>query len=95
MTIDLQNDFLSYLADHAGEPGSQLPPLTELSQTLGISVSKLREQMEVARALGLVSIRPRTGIQTRQRSGPRPTNAAKLDGAADTAKQRFNVVLTD
>lgn len=65
MTIDLQNDFLSYLADHAGEPGSQLPPLTELSQTLGISVSKLREQMEVARALGLVSIRPRTGIQTR------------------------------
>jgi len=64
MTIDLQNDFLSYLADHAGEPGSQLPPLTELSQTLGISVSKLREQMEVARALGLVAIRPRTGIQT-------------------------------
>jgi len=64
MTVDLQNDFLSYLANHAGEPGSQLPPLTELSQTLGISVSKLREQMEVARALGLVAIRPRTGIQT-------------------------------
>jgi DNA-binding FadR family transcriptional regulator len=65
MTIDLENDFIRYLADHASEPGSQLPPLTELSQTLGISVSKLREQMEVARALGLVEIRPRTGIQTR------------------------------
>lgn len=65
MTIDLENDFLSYLAGQAGEPGSQLPPLTEISKTLGISVSKLREQMEVARALGLVAIRPRTGIQTR------------------------------
>jgi DNA-binding FadR family transcriptional regulator len=64
MTLDLENDFLCYLATHAGEPGSQLPPLTELSQTLGISISKLREQMEVARALGLVEIRPRTGMQT-------------------------------
>ncbi len=65
MANDLDNDFLSYLADHAGTPGSQLPPLTELSQEMGISISKLREQMEVARALGLVEIRPRTGIQTR------------------------------
>ena len=65
MGIELDNDSLSYLADHAGVAGSKLPPLTELSKTLGISVSKLREQMEVARALGLVEIRPRTGIQTR------------------------------
>jgi DNA-binding FadR family transcriptional regulator len=65
MTIVLENDFLGYLAGHAGKAGSQLPPLTELSKILGISVSKLREQMEVARALGLVEIRPRTGIQTR------------------------------
>lgn len=65
MANDLDNDFLSYLADHADAPGSQLPPLTELSQELGISISKLREQMEVARALGFVDIRPRTGIQTR------------------------------
>lgn len=65
MVIDLENDFLRYLADHAGKPGSQLPPITELSAKLGISISKLREQMEVARALGLVEIRPRTGIQTR------------------------------
>ncbi len=64
MPIDLENDFINYLAQYAGEPGAHLPPLTELSQTLGISISKLREQMEVARALGLVEIRPRTGIQT-------------------------------
>jgi DNA-binding FadR family transcriptional regulator len=65
MVIEIENDFISYLAGHAGEPGTQLPSLTKLSQTLGISISKLREQMEVARALGLVEIRPRTGIQTR------------------------------
>jgi DNA-binding FadR family transcriptional regulator len=65
MAIKLDNEFLSYLVDHAATPGSKLPPLTELAQILGISMSKLREQMEVARALGLVDIRPRTGIQTR------------------------------
>ncbi len=64
MSIQIENDFIRYVTENAGEPGSQLPPLTELSQTLGISISKLREQMEVARALGLVEIRPRTGIQT-------------------------------
>jgi DNA-binding FadR family transcriptional regulator len=30
---------------------------------LGVSVARLREQLEVARALGLVEVRPRTGIQ--------------------------------
>lgn len=64
MTIDLENAFINYLAEYAGEPGAQLPPLNELSKQLGISISKLREQMEVARALGFVAIRPRTGIQT-------------------------------
>jgi DNA-binding FadR family transcriptional regulator len=63
MAITLENDFIRYLAEYTGEPGAQLPPLSALSQELGISISKLREQMEVARALGLVEIRPRTGIQ--------------------------------
>ena len=65
MSIELENDFIHYLAKYEGKAGTQLPPLSELSQTLGISVSKLREQMEVARALGFVEIRPRTGIQIR------------------------------
>jgi len=37
--------------------------LSNLSQTLGVSVSRLREQLEIARALGFVEVRPRTGIR--------------------------------
>jgi len=65
MTVDLDSEFLTYLAQHACVPGTQLPPLAELAQGLGLSISKLREQLEVARALGFVDVRPRVGIQTR------------------------------
>jgi DNA-binding FadR family transcriptional regulator len=34
-----------------------------MSKALGVSVASLREQLEVARALGLVEVRPRTGIR--------------------------------
>ena len=34
-----------------------------LSKELGVSVARLREQLEVAKALGLVEVRPRTGIR--------------------------------
>jgi DNA-binding FadR family transcriptional regulator len=58
------SDFISYLANTCfQEGGEQLPSLQELSQELGISVSALREQLEVARALGMVEVRPRTGIR--------------------------------
>jgi DNA-binding FadR family transcriptional regulator len=53
---------MRYLAAHP-EAENGLPPLTELSLELGISVATLREQLEVARALGLVDVRPRTGIR--------------------------------
>jgi DNA-binding FadR family transcriptional regulator len=33
-----------------------------MSQQLGVSVARLREQLEVARAMGLVEVHPRTGI---------------------------------
>jgi DNA-binding FadR family transcriptional regulator len=60
----LNSEFLEYLvalpSDRAG--AVRVPSLTELSQKLGVSVSRLREQLEVARALGLVEVRPRTGI---------------------------------
>lgn len=39
-----------------------------LAQKLGISTGKLREQLEVARQLGLVEIRPKTGIRTMEYS---------------------------
>jgi DNA-binding FadR family transcriptional regulator len=56
------SEFMRYLAAHP-EAENGLPPLTELSIELGISVATLREQLEVARALGLVDVRPRTGIR--------------------------------
>ena len=59
-----ESDFIHYLATTSSqEGGEQLPSLQELSQELGISVSALREQLEVARALGMVEVRPRTGIR--------------------------------
>ncbi len=56
------SEFLRYLASHA-EADSGLPSLPELSRELGISVAALREQLEVARALGFVEVRPRTGTR--------------------------------
>ena len=58
------SDFLHYLASvELDSPEERLPALAELSKQLGISVSALREQLEVARALGLVEVRPRTGMR--------------------------------
>lgn len=56
------SEFMRYMADEK-EDGERLPSLTTLSQELGVSVASLREQLEVARALGLVEVRPRTGIR--------------------------------
>lgn len=58
------SEFLRYLASHP-EAEQGLPSLNELSRELGISVAGLREQLEVARALGLVEVRPRTGTRRR------------------------------
>jgi DNA-binding FadR family transcriptional regulator len=56
------SEFLRYLASHEEAEGN-LPSLSDLSRELGISVAGLREQLEVARALGLVEVRPRTGTR--------------------------------
>jgi DNA-binding FadR family transcriptional regulator len=63
--MKLSSEFLAYLADTYDADGDceRLPSLHALSKQLGVSVSSLREQMEVARALGLVEARPRTGIR--------------------------------
>jgi DNA-binding FadR family transcriptional regulator len=58
------SDLLDYIAEHgpALEDG-KLPPLERLSETLEISTGKLREQLEVARVLGIVEVKPKTGIR--------------------------------
>ena len=60
------SEFLRYLAANE-EAEHGLPTLNELSQELGVSVASLREQLEVARALGLVEVKPGRG-GTRRRS---------------------------
>lgn len=56
------SEFMQYLAAHSFSE-ENLPPLSTLSNELGVSVAILREQLEVARALGLVDVKPRTGIK--------------------------------
>jgi len=56
------SEFLLFLA-RENEDGTRLPSLAVLSRQLGISVASLREQLEVARTLGLVEVRPKTGIR--------------------------------
>lgn len=58
----IDSDFLRYLFENGCKPGDRLPSLAELSETMGVSVGKLREQLEVARMLGLVAASPRRGI---------------------------------
>ena len=61
------SEFLRYLATHQ-EVENGLPSLKNLSLELGVSVASLREQLEVARALGLAEVRPRLGTKRRDYS---------------------------
>jgi DNA-binding FadR family transcriptional regulator len=61
----VESEFLEYLLcnAHQAGPGGRLPSLNEISAETGVSVGKLREQLQVARMLGLVEISPRRGIR--------------------------------
>lgn len=61
------SEFLRYLATHE-EVEHGLPSLKNLSVELGVSLASLREQLEVARALGLVEVKPRLGTRRREYS---------------------------
>jgi len=59
------SELIRYLAQQARQhpDDPELPSLNELSDLLATSVPKLREQLEVAKSMGLVEVRPRTGIK--------------------------------
>lgn len=57
------SDFMKFLISKQNSGTDKLPPLTELSKDLGISIASLREQLEVARALELVEVKPKLGIR--------------------------------
>lgn len=54
---------LSYLAQLSCEDEQKIPSLSELGKILGTSVASLREQLEVARFLGIVEVKPKAGIK--------------------------------
>ncbi len=57
----IEPEFLRYIIERDIDAGARLPTLAEMSAEIGISVGKLREQLEVARSRGLVSVKPRVG----------------------------------
>lgn len=65
--LQLSYEFLEFLASQNANndqhDASRVPTLNDLSKSLGVSVAYLREQLEVAKAIGLVEVRPRTGIR--------------------------------
>jgi DNA-binding FadR family transcriptional regulator len=68
--IDLDSDLLDYIVQEGFQPGDRLPTINELQadERLGISISKVREQLEVARALGLVEVKSKTGMKMKSYS---------------------------
>jgi DNA-binding FadR family transcriptional regulator len=78
----VESEFLSYLVRQGFAPGERLPSLVELSNEIGISVGKLREQLEVARMLGLVEASPRRGIVRTEYSFRPPVRLSLLTALA-------------
>jgi DNA-binding FadR family transcriptional regulator len=64
----VESDLLHYIVARRFQAGDRLPSIEELSDELKISVGKLREQLEVARSLGIVEVRPRAGIRLTEAS---------------------------
>ncbi|MBW8011747.1 MAG: FadR family transcriptional regulator [Chloroflexi bacterium] len=60
-------EFMEYLASGEKDEGAsdpdRIPALSKISEQMGVSISSLREQLEVAKALGFVEVRPRTGTR--------------------------------
>ncbi len=81
------SEFLRYLAAHP-EAEKKLPPLPELSRELGVGVAALREQLEVARALGLVDVKPGTGVKRKPYTFA-PAVQKSLDYAITLKKDHF------
>lgn len=55
--------FLQYLAENVSNGVGSLPSLNDMSKELNVSISSLREDLQVARAMGFVQVKPRTGIK--------------------------------
>jgi DNA-binding FadR family transcriptional regulator len=54
--------FIDYLLSKSRLGKDKLPPIASIAEELGISAPNVREQLAIAKVLGLVNIQPRTGI---------------------------------
>ena len=81
------SEFLRYLAEHQ-EAENGLPTLNELSREMGFGIAALREQLEVARSLGLVEVKPRTGMRRKPYTFA-PAVLKSLDYAIALNKDHF------
>jgi DNA-binding FadR family transcriptional regulator len=59
----LQSDLLKYIIENGYKPGDLLPTIQEISQSMGVSVAKTRESLEIARVLGIVEVKPGRGTR--------------------------------
>jgi len=57
-----QSDFLEYLLALSRDPNKKIPSIKNIGQELGLSTPCVREQIELARNLGLIEVKPRKGI---------------------------------
>lgn len=62
----LQPQILRFILENGYQAGDPLPTLQDISKTLGISIAKMREELEIARALGIVEVKPGRGTRVTQ-----------------------------
>ena len=62
-TRNTHSPFVRYLIERKLSGNLNLPSLEVLRQEMGLSLSTLREQLEVARIMGFVEVRPKTGTR--------------------------------
>jgi DNA-binding FadR family transcriptional regulator len=60
---DKQQVLFDYLIEKSKNPKSPIPSIPKITANLGISTACLREQMELAKNLGIISAKPRRGIE--------------------------------
>ena len=84
------SQFLSYLVQNSPTGGDVLPSLNDISKELGMSVSTLREELAVAKSLGVVEVKPRVGIKTLPYSFT-PAVSKSLTYAVSLDKEMFKL----
>jgi DNA-binding FadR family transcriptional regulator len=76
--LAVKSEVLRFIIENGYQAGDRLPTLQELSKKLKISVAKTREALEIARALGIVDVKPGRGTLVREYSFTLPATLSAL-----------------